>query len=361
MRDKRPVDELSIEELERILAIRRREERQKHLRRLEQQGRRIVPGRSAFAPSPPAEVSPPAGAAAGLAGEPPEAPEPAGDAQPERSAFPADDGPPRFEDDYRSDIPAGKPEGARPDKSAFWDMVWNRSLLVIEVLAVIGLFVIGVQMLQALQFLQAETAAVQAEAQAQAFASLPTPSPTPEISLSRIVLPSGHMPPAPGRPPQFNYDEIPEHLRPIVRQQMMAAEIAIPTPGPESPVRLEVPAINIDAPIVAGTDWEALKRGVGHQPGTGLPGQRGNVVLSAHNDIYGEIFRYLDQLAVGDTFTIHTLTQRYTYVIREVQIVRPQDVWVMDPTHNPTATLISCYPYQVDNQRIVVFGELLVE
>jgi len=39
MRDKRPVDELSIEELEKILAIRKREEREKRLDRMKRAGR----------------------------------------------------------------------------------------------------------------------------------------------------------------------------------------------------------------------------------------------------------------------------------------------------------------------------------
>ena len=171
------------------------------------------------------------------------------------------------------------------------------------------------------------------------------------------MLPGGHTPPTEGRSAQFNYSEIPEHLRPLVQQQM-AAPISLPTPGPESPTRIQIPAINVDASIVSGTDWEALKRGVGHQPGTGLPGQSGNVVLSAHNDIYGDLFRHLDDLEPGDQIIISTFSQRYTYTVREYQILRPSDVWVMDPTHNPTATLISCYPYQVDTQRIVVFADL---
>ena len=81
-------------------------------------------------------------------------------------------------------------------------------------------------------------------------------------------------------------------------------------------------------------------------------------MLSAHNDIYGDLFRHLDDLEPGDQIIISTFSQRYTYTVREYQILRPSDVWVMDPTHNPTATLISCYPYQVDTQRIVVFADL---
>ncbi len=367
MRDKRPVDELSIEELERILAIRRREQRQRQLHRLEQQGRRVrLPGPV----TAPVQSAPVATAAAAADISPQDstlAPSPAQDLPEVAPLPPAEPTPvpatvmddtPRFEDDLPPAQPVGPPRRGQSERSPFMRMVWNRSLLVVEILAVIGVVIIGAQMLQALQLLQEETAAVQAEAQAQAFASLPSPSSTPEISLARIVLPGGHTPPTTGRPSQFNYNEIPEHLRPIVQQQL-AAEIIIPTPGPESPVRLEIPAIDVDAPIVIGTHPEALKRGVGHQPGTGQPGRPGNLVLSAHNDIFGQIFRYLDRLEPGDTFTIHTLSQQYTYVIRDHMVVNPNDVWVMDPTSNPTATLISCYPYQVDNQRYVVFAELL--
>lgn len=362
MRDKRPVDELSIEELERILAIRKREQRQRQLRRLEQQGRRVrlpnpvaVPAQP-VAPSPlaPDDDSPQEEVTPILAHESPAA----SPVTVTEAAAPLD-GAPRFEDDLLSAQPVEKNRGDLAERSPFMRMVWNRTLLVVEILAVVGVVVIGVQMLQALQTLQDETAAIQADAQAAAFASIPSPSPTSEISLAQIVLPGGHTPPTAGQPSQFNYSEIPEHLRPIVQQQIEAAAIAIPTPGPESPVRIEIPAIYVDAPIVSGTHPEALKRGVGHQPGTGQPGRAGNLVLSAHNDIFGQIFRYLDQLESGDTFVIHTLSQQYTYVVREHMVVNPDDVWVMDPTSNPTATLISCYPYQVDNQRYVVFAELV--
>ncbi|GAB4573569.1 MAG: hypothetical protein Kow0077_16350 [Anaerolineae bacterium] len=337
MRDKRPVDELSIEELERILAIRKREARMQRLRRLSAQGRVAVPPPSN--PALPVD-SPPQQTA--------EAPLPAVEA-PSFAPEPVQtSGDPAFVET----------ESAPPHSNGqFWQVVWNRALLFIEIAAFVGLVAIGIQMVQALQVLQKETAAVQAEAQAAAFASLPTPTVTPEISLARIVLPSGHTPPTSPGGAQFNLNEIPANLRPIVQQQL-AAPITIPTPGPESPVRIQIPAINVDAPVVAGTDWEALKRGVGYMPNSGQPGRNGNMVLSAHNDIYSEIFRYLDQLKPGDEIIVHTLTQRYTYVVRETQVVSPYAVHVMDPTREPTATLISCYPYQVDNQRIVVFADL---
>jgi sortase A len=271
----------------------------------------------------------------------------------ELPVFVPDDGP--FHGDS---IGTSVQPGTNPAPRPAGKMIWNRTLMLVEVVAFIGLIIIGAELFQALQQLQSETAAVQAEAQAIAFASLPTPTVTPEISLNRIVLPSGHTPPTSAGGAQFNLNEIPANLRPVVQRQL-SAPISIPTPGPESPVRVRIPAINVDAPVVSGTDWEALKRGVGHQPNTGMPGQPGNLVLSAHNDIYSEIFRYLDQLAPGDEIIVHTLTRTYTYVVRESQVVSPYAVHVMDPTRDPTVTLISCYPYQVDNQRIVVFADMI--
>lgn len=357
MRDKRPVDELSIEELERILAIRKREARLERLRRLGLEGRRALPDRDSLPGGAPSGANAPETAIPARIS--PAAPVPGGAETPSLAAGAAaytdtpSDGLPRFEEEPAWASPASQ----APVASSLQKTIWNRLLLLVEILAVIGLLIIGVELFQALQTLQEETAAVQAQAQAAAFASLPTPTVTPEISLNRIVLPSGHTPPTAAGGAQFNLNEIPAHLRPIVQQQL-AAPIVIPTPGPESPVRIQIPAIGVDAPIVSGTDWEALKRGVGHQPNTGLPGQPGNMVLSAHNDIYSEIFRYLDRLSPGDQITVYTLTRSYTYVVRETQIVSPYAVHVMDPTREPTATLISCYPYQVDNQRIVVFADL---
>ncbi len=112
------------------------------------------------------------------------------------------------------------------------------------------------------------------------------------------------------------------------------------------------------APVVQGVGWDQLRKGVGQYIGSGNPGENGNLVLSAHNDIFGELFRDLDQLKPGDEIIISTTTQEFTYRVTGFRIVSPTEVSVLEPTSKPTITLISCYPYLVDNQRIVVFGEL---
>lgn len=118
--------------------------------------------------------------------------------------------------------------------------------------------------------------------------------------------------------------------------------------------------MDVDSPVFQGMyDWEVLKKGVAQHIGSAAPGQAGNMVLAGHNDIYGEVFRDLDQLAPGDEIVVSSERRTYTYVVRETAIVEPAEVWVMAPTEYASVTLISCYPYRVNTKRIVVFADLV--
>lgn len=221
----------------------------------------------------------------------------------------------------------------------------NRALVVVEVAAAVGFLYILLSGAGALKRLNAEVAEA---------LSLGQPVPTPLITA--VVLPSGHTPPTSPGGAQPNEAEIPENLRPLVQSLPF---VAIPTPGPEQARSMFIPKIwNDAAPVVQGDGWDQLRKGVGQYIGSGNPGENGNLVLSAHNDIFGELFRDLDRLEPGDEIVINTSTQEYTYRVTDTRIVAPTEVSVLEPTSKPTITLISCYPYLVDNQRIVVFGEL---
>jgi sortase A len=314
MHDRRPVEELSIEELEEILAIRKREAREARLKRLRAEGRVL-------------DV-------------------PAAEAAPDQAALPGRDGAAlarrsKFSEVYEEDKPR-RHFGPSARTLRTWR---DRLLLLVEVGAVVGLILIVVNVQQTrLDTNQAVVAAQPAQ---------PTPLPTPLISA--IVLPSGHRPPiAPGGAAP-NFDEIPAHLRAYAQS---ITPQPIPTPGPGQPTRIQIPAINVDAQVVPGDSWEQLKKGVGHHIGSANPGERGNLVLSAHNDVFGEIFRYLDQLKPGDEVVVYSGQQRYRYQISGTRIVAPTQTEVMAPTNEPSVTLISCYPYLVDNQRIVVSAQL---
>jgi sortase A len=66
----------------------------------------------------------------------------------------------------------------------------------------------------------------------------------------------------------------------------------------------------------------------------------------------------LDELKPGDEIIISTERQSYTYVVNDVDVVEPTEVSVMASTEHASTTLISCYPYLVNNKRIVVFADL---
>jgi sortase A len=217
-------------------------------------------------------------------------------------------------------------------------------LLFVEVLAVVGLVGILLSGLGLLRDLNREVASA---------LNPVTPTPTPLVMA--VVLPSGHTPPDAQGNTQPNEAEIPEHLRPMVQSLVNIPE---PPPTAGQAIRIQIPSLNVDAPVVQGDGWEQLKKGVAQHLGTGDPGQNGNVVLSAHNDVYGELFRFLDKLQPGDQVILYTQQRQYTYIVDRTAIVKPTQVEVMAPTTDPTVTLISCYPYLVDTERIVVFAKL---
>lgn len=225
-------------------------------------------------------------------------------------------------------------------------------LLLVEVVAVLGL--VGMMVFGVMKVSEINREA--ASAQAEAVAALPTATATPIISA--VVLPGGHTPPTDPGGPQPNYDEVPQHLRPVVEEQF-AGPVFVPTSAPGNAIRLRISSINVDATIVQGDGWEQLKKGVGQHIGTPNPGETGNMVLSAHNDIFGGIFRRLDDLQEGDEIIVQTLSREYSYRVAYWRIVEPDAVSVMAPTQEPVVTLISCYPYLVDTHRIVVVAELV--
>jgi sortase A len=222
--------------------------------------------------------------------------------------------------------------------------VMDRILLAVEILAVVGLVGVLISGFGILRDLNAEVASALIQE---------TFTPTPLVMA--VVLPSGHTPPDAQGNTRPNIDEIPAHLQPMVQS---LANLPVPTAAPDQAIRIQIPAINIDAPVVQGDGWEQLKKGVGQNVGSTNPGQTGNIILSAHNDVYGELFRYLDKLAPGDQVVLYTQQRQYVYVVDRTAVVEPTAVEVMASTGSPTVTLISCYPYLVDKQRIVVFARL---
>ncbi len=105
---------------------------------------------------------------------------------------------------------------------------------------------------------------------------------------------------------------------------------------------LRIPKINLEVPVLEGTDDWTLNRAVGHIEGTPRPGAVGNVGIAGHRDGF---FRGLKDVGDGDVLDLETGGTTTRYRVEHVWIVRPEDVWVIDPTPVPAITLVTCYPF----------------
>jgi sortase A len=106
--------------------------------------------------------------------------------------------------------------------------------------------------------------------------------------------------------------------------------------------RLEIPRLGLEVMVAEGTRGWVLRRGAGHLPGTPLPGDSGNVALAGHRDRH---FRPLKDVAPGDEILLTTPHGTFRYRVEWTRIVEPKDVEVLDPTDQPTLTLVTCYPF----------------
>lgn len=118
--------------------------------------------------------------------------------------------------------------------------------------------------------------------------------------------------------------------------------------------------------VIEGVDREDLRKGPGHYPGTALPGQIGNFVISGHRTTYSAPFNRLGELDRGDKILIDTRDRQYVYKVTGREIVKPSATEVTAPVpHHPRRrpterliTLTTCHPKYSAAKRMIIFGEL---
>lgn len=106
--------------------------------------------------------------------------------------------------------------------------------------------------------------------------------------------------------------------------------------------RIEIPRLLVSAVVVEGVDKTALRRAVGHIPGTALPGEPGNVGLAGHRDTF---FRPLKDLRIKDRIRFSTLSGELNYEVESLKVVAPEDVGVLASSGENVLTLVTCYPF----------------
>jgi sortase A len=131
---------------------------------------------------------------------------------------------------------------------------------------------------------------------------------------------------------------------------------------------LRVPRFGADYSrvVVEGVNHDDLQKGPGHYPGTALPGQVGNVVISGHRTTYGAPFNRADELKPGDPIDVRIAYRTYHYRVTGSRIVSPNESGVLLPVPDqPGArqsgrllTFTTCNPKYSAKQRLIVFATM---
>lgn len=121
-----------------------------------------------------------------------------------------------------------------------------------------------------------------------------------------------------------------------------------------------IPKLNISLPIYHGTGDAVLQDGIGHLEGSSLPigGEGTHAVLSGHRGLTSsKLFTNIDQMEVGDTFTVRVLREVLYYEVDEIQTVLPSEVNALQIVKGEDyCTLLTCTPYGVNSHRLLVRG-----
>jgi len=170
-------------------------------------------------------------------------------------------------------------------------------------------------------------------------------------------------------------------LMPYPTQLVVQPTVLIPTPTlfPTIPTQLEIPIINLVAPIVPsdpsevqiGSDtfeqWKAPdKFAVGWHTKSALLGQIGNTVFNGHHNVFEKVFENLNKVVPGDEIIVFGGRIRYTYIVVNVMILPERNVelatrlenarWIL-PSNDERLTLITCWPAESNTHRLIVVAQ----
>ena len=123
---------------------------------------------------------------------------------------------------------------------------------------------------------------------------------------------------------------------------------------------LSIDRIGVKLPIYHGTSDGVLQMGVGHLPGSSLPigGPSTHTVLMGHRGLpSAELLSHLDEMRIGDTFSLSVLDETLYYEVDRIIVVRPPDVSPLAIAGGEDyCTLVTCTPYGVNSHRLLVRG-----
>ena len=190
--------------------------------------------------------------------------------------------------------------------------------------------------------------------------------------------------PVPGVLPQFPVQEATSQLlSELYEAEMLYPESLIvelpPSPkpaAPEIPLRLVIPAIELDAPILPSEAeivqiadnpyqvWHAPDEyAAGWHVSSAPLGVPGNTVLNGHHNIYGEVFKRLVELEQGDEIIVHSENTAFSYKIQNKMILPEKyapleervrnSQWILT-SDDERLTIVTCWPYESNTHRLIL-------
>ena len=124
---------------------------------------------------------------------------------------------------------------------------------------------------------------------------------------------------------------------------------------------IEINKINVYLPICHGTSHQVLNNAIGHLESSSFPSSNNNIhtILTGHTGLpNAQLFTDLDRLSIGDLFYIHILNETYTYRIKDIYIVDPNETSYLNIVEGKNyCTLMTCTPYGINSHRLLVVWE----
>lgn len=128
---------------------------------------------------------------------------------------------------------------------------------------------------------------------------------------------------------------------------------------------ITIPEIRCKLAIYHGVDDSVLQVGVGHLEGSSLPvgGSSTHCVISGHRGLpSARLFTDIDRLEKGDLFYLHVYGKVLAYEVDKISVVEPEDYGPLEIEEGKDlCTLLTCTPYGINTQRLMVRGHRVVD
>ena len=122
---------------------------------------------------------------------------------------------------------------------------------------------------------------------------------------------------------------------------------------------MEIPKIDVELPIYHTPMRKCWRSGQGIWKEFPAGGRREHpAVISAHRGLpSATLFTDLDQLVEGDHFLLHILDDTLCYEVDQINVVEPDETELLSVVEGEDlVTLLTCTPYGVNTQRLLVRG-----